>query len=99
MLRIHYKGRIKTNRCTCHKKHCCCLHVNLAGLTDHVNYKLVKYRKIPVKLTAINGYTLTGKTYQVGIDYVEIKKENDTIVTILKDKIDRIKWLKETCES
>ncbi|SOC14983.1 hypothetical protein SAMN05880501_10815 [Ureibacillus xyleni] len=73
----------------------CDLNVNLAGLTDNLNFKLLKFRKIPVKMTATNGFQLKGFTHHVGIDFVDIKKENGTIVRILKDKIAHIKWMKD----
>ncbi|WP_185807733.1 hypothetical protein [Lysinibacillus telephonicus] len=47
-----------------------------------------------MEITTSGGYELIGRTDNVGIDYVDIKSLNGTVVTVLKDKIDHIKWLK-----
>ena len=37
------------------------------------------------------GYHIIGKTHQIGNDYVDIQT-NDSINTVLRDKIDHIRW-------
>jgi hypothetical protein len=39
----------------------------------------------------IGGYEIRGKTHDIGVDYVDVKSK-DTIITVLKDKIDHIEW-------
>lgn len=88
--------------CNCQRHHhhvSCCdcsnfFDLNVAGLTNNLNAKLLKNRCRYMEITTSGGYELIGRTDNVGIDYVDIKSLNGTVVTVLKDKIDHIKWLK-----
>ena len=66
--------------------------LNLAGLTDNLNYKLISKRLRPIEIGTIGGESYHGKTKHVGIDYVEIQDKHASIVTILKSKIKFIKF-------
>lgn len=71
--------------------------INLAGLTDSVNFELVKYKdhEVEIETTTCKDNKVSGKIYKVGIDFIELLKDNGRIVTILKDKISQIHWLNE----
>lgn len=86
------------HHCRCHQNRQCfdchdLIRVNLNGLRNDLNIKLFKNRKLPIEIVTTGGYRIGGKTEQVGIDYLDLKK-NDYIITILKDKIDHIIWSK-----
>jgi hypothetical protein len=69
--------------------------INLAGLTDSANFELVKFigRKVEIETTSCTeGNKIRGKIYNVGIDFIELLKENGRIVMILKDNISQIHW-------
>ncbi|WP_338470567.1 hypothetical protein R4Z10_17465 [Niallia sp. XMNu-256] len=74
--------------------------LNLAGLKDHLNYKLLTMSDCELVIhTTIGTHTHQekGKIYNVGIDFIEIKNHNDQIITILKDKISHI-TVEEDCK-
>jgi hypothetical protein len=84
---------------------CDCNHlieINLAGLTGNLNFLLLKFEGNDVEIDTILGDEIKkerGKIYNVGIDFIELKTENGMIVSILKDKIGQIRWLKDECPS
>ncbi|WP_169716172.1 hypothetical protein [Ureibacillus manganicus] len=45
-------------------------------------------------MVTTGGSRIPGKTHQIGIDYVDVKSSKDTIVTVLRDKIDHVRWYK-----
>lgn len=67
--------------------------VNLAGLTRNLNFNLLNSKGCKVEIETTSGLQERGKIFDVGIDFIELKKENGDIVTILKDNIDEIQWL------
>ncbi|HWL11882.1 MAG TPA: hypothetical protein VNQ57_02750 [Ureibacillus sp.] len=71
------------------ENHHLCL--NLAGLTDNLNYKLLSKRHNKIQIGTIGGKRFNGKIKQVGIDYLDLNVDCDLIATILKDKIKHIK--------
>ena len=69
--------------------------INLAGLTDSANFRLVKYigRNVEIETTSrTEGNIISGKIYNVGIDFIEILADNGKFIMILKDKISQIHW-------
>ena len=68
--------------------------INLAGLTDNLNFQLLKMDKCELEIVTTDG-TESGKTYNAGIDFIEIRNDEDQIITILKDKINRISRVKD----
>ncbi len=76
-----------------HSHYICNRHfcLNLAGLTDSLNFKLLSKRRRPIEIGTIMGASFHGKSKYVGIDYLDIKENDSTVVTILKDKIKFIK--------
>lgn len=79
----------------CQHHHCSChLHLNLSGLKDNLNYKLLRNHQCPIEIGTIGRRKFMGKTKHVGIDFVDIER-NGQMTTILKDKMEYIKWLKE----
>ncbi len=78
---------ICTDRCDCDKL----FRINLAGLRGNLNYKLLENRNRIVEIITTGRFKLRGKTHRIGIDFVELEC-SDKIITILKDKIDHIRW-------
>ena len=69
-------------------------HINLAGLTDNLNFQLLKMEGCELEIdTTVGTHTRTerGKIHNVGIDFIEIQNDNGQIVTLLKDKINHIR--------
>ena len=72
--------------------------INLAGLTDNLNFELVKCKgqEVEIETTFCSEENkISGKIYNVGIDFIELLNDHGRIVTILKDKISHIHWLNE----
>ncbi|MGM9948712.1 MAG: hypothetical protein ACI33P_01235, partial [Lysinibacillus sp.] len=81
--------------------HCDCrdfFDVDLSGLTDNLNFKLLTCKDCKLEMKTMDGCKKKGKTDHVGIDFVDIKDANDHIVTFLKDKIVSIDWLSKACK-
>ncbi|WP_144549568.1 hypothetical protein [Peribacillus simplex] len=103
----HSDTHFKKDGCKIHAKFTSCrddntLCLNLAGLTENLNFQLVRFKDCVVEIDTIFGVAenkVRGKICNVGIDFLEIKKENGTIVTILKDKVSQIRWLDEKCRT
>ena len=96
--RFQKKSRRK-NKCS---NHCDCrdfFQVDFSGLTDNLNFKLLKGKDCKLEMNTIDGRRRKGKTDHVGIDFVDIKNDHDDIVTVLKDKIVWIDWLSQDCRS
>ena len=107
--------RVKCHRCTHFRKDGCRIPVsfpccdcndpfrlNLAGLTENFNFQLLRSEGCDVEIDITFGATENkerGKIYNVGIDFIDLKKENGSIVTILKDKVSQIRWLDDECDS
>ncbi|GEM_PF-6455949 len=64
------------------------LHLNLAGLTDNLNFQLLqaKLKGSPV-IVETNFGQEKGKVKNIGIDYVELKQKDEEIIMILKSQI------------
>lgn len=99
-----FKGKKKEseqNRHTFHKDDCqfevtfpCrdChdnIRLNLAGLTDNLNFKLIKSENRHVEVHTPCAIE-KGKIEQVGIDYIELANEKKQNMILLKDKINYI---------
>lgn len=72
--------------------------INLAGLTDSMNFKLIELKGHEVEIETTlcaEDNKIKGEIHNIGIDYIDLLKENGVIVTILKDKISQIHWLNE----
>lgn len=91
----------------CHNSGCLSSHfdcrdylfeITLAGLMDNLNFKLLKNRNCPLKVATEGGCQFTGKTCNVGIDYIDIKDRHGKVVTILKDKLSHIEWECKKCK-
>lgn len=98
----HCQGRFQKKSS---RKIKCCHHydcrdffqVNFSGLTNNLNYKLLKHKGCELEMNTIDGRRKKRKTDHIGIDFVDIKNENGHIVTVLKDKIVSIDWLSRDC--
>jgi hypothetical protein len=102
-----FKGKNKEserNKLTLHKNDCqfevtfpCrdChdnIRLNLAGLTDNLNFKLMKSKNQHVEVHTPCAAE-KGEIEQVGIDYIELTNEKKQNLIILKDKINYIHLL------
>ncbi|WP_170949426.1 hypothetical protein [Ureibacillus acetophenoni] len=56
--------------------------------------KLWKNIHRQLEIVTAGGFRIGGKMNKVGIDYLDMKN-NDHIITVLKDKIDHIIWGKK----
>ncbi|KOP80561.1 hypothetical protein AMS59_04040 [Lysinibacillus sp. FJAT-14745] len=78
----------------CSKYPCICCDkffvLNLAGLTDNLNYELLRYKGQKAEIETVFCTIECGVICNIGIDFIEIKEQDGAIVTILKDKISRI---------
>lgn len=72
--------------------------INLAGLTENLNFQLLRFEDSDIEIDTASG-SVKGRICKVGIDFIEIKEKDGIIVTILKDKIIQIRWLKELSTS
>lgn len=64
--------------------------INLAGLTENLSFKLSKLKGHTAEIETISGQQEHGVICNFGIDFIEIKKKNGTVVFILRDKISKI---------
>ncbi|MGE7688751.1 hypothetical protein ACQKMI_06040 [Lysinibacillus sp. NPDC097214] len=79
-------------KCSKYPNSCCdkFFVLNLCGLTNSLNYQLLKYKGQNVEIETVSGTKESGILCSFGIDFIEIKEKDDTFVTILKDKISKI---------
>ena len=69
-------------------------------MTGNLNFQLLKSEGCNVEIDTASCDNMNkqrGKIFNIGIDFIELKKENDVIVTILRDKISQIIWLDNDC--
>ena len=71
--------------------------INLAGLTENLSFQLFKLKGHKVEIETIAGTHERGVICNFGIDYIEIKKNDGTVVLILRDKISKIYLLTDKC--
>ena len=71
--------------------------INLAGLNNHLNQKLFKLEDYPLTVVTDLGCSVRGKTHDIGIDFVDVLTKNGLVLTVLKDKIDHIRWSLKDC--
>lgn len=64
--------------------------ISLAGLTENLNFQLLKHKGCEVEIETIFGTKECGVIYSFGIDYIEIKRSDGTVILFLKDKINKI---------
>lgn len=72
----------------------------LGGLTGNLNFLLFRQKGCKVKINFdCNGKneTVKGVICQVGTDFLDILQKDKTVVTILQDRINRIRWKDKDC--
>ncbi|RHW37632.1 hypothetical protein D1B33_08895 [Lysinibacillus yapensis] len=47
----------------------------------------------PIEIGTVGRRKFRGKTKHVGVDFVDIKENRHSMMTLLKDKMEYIKWL------
>lgn len=71
--------------------------INLAGLTENLSFQLFKLKGHKVEIETILGTQEHGVICNFGIDFIEIKKSDGTVVLILRDKISKIYLVSDKC--
>lgn len=72
----------------------------LAGLTNSLNFQLLRKKKCPVIIefdAAGEEELVTGVICSVGTNFIDIRKRDDSVVTLMPDRITRIKWIDPRC--
>lgn len=72
----------------------------LAGLTNNLNFQLLRKKKCPVIIefdAAGDEEQITGVICAVGTNFIDIRKRDDSVVTLMPDRITRIKWMDPKC--
>ena len=78
--------------------HCCDdrFHLHLAGLTGNLNFHLFRKQGCCAKVEfecSSETQTVVGRVCDIGTDFLDILKDDKTILTIMKEKICSIHWL------
>lgn len=73
--------------------------INLAGLTENLSFRLSNLKGHSVEIETIPGTLEHGVICNFGIDFIEIKKKDGTVVFILRDKISKIYLHVEKCNT
>lgn len=78
----------------------CPLRLRLSGLTHNLAFELLRGKGCKVEVDVECGgqvKTIKGKIYNAGTDFVDIRKEDNTVVTVLHANIRCIKWPDPCC--
>lgn len=70
--------------------------LRLAGINNNLNFELFRHKGNRVIIEVTSGEKserIRGVLCDVGTDYVDIKKANGRVVTILQSNIQKIEWL------
>ena len=73
--------------------------INIAGLTENLSFQLLKLKGQRVEIEMLSGKHEHGVVCNFGIDFIEIKKKDGTVVLILRDKISKIYIQAENCSN
>lgn len=81
------------------------IHLRLAGLTGNLNFQLFRMKGCPVEIEVecrqggdgAGKETVKGIICNAGTDFVDIKQANNTVVTLMVEKIRLIKWTDPCC--
>lgn len=71
------------------------IRLRLAGLTGNLNFQLFKQKGCQVQIEfecAGQRKTIEGVIYNVGTDFVDVMLNNNTVVTVLTERISSITW-------
>lgn len=75
------------------------IQLRLAGLTGNLNFQLFRKigRHVLVEVECgEHTSTVRGIVCQVGPDFLDIRQKNGTIITVLRNRIIKIKWAKKS---
>ncbi|WP_128102313.1 hypothetical protein [Paenibacillus sp. DCT19] len=70
--------------------------LRLAGINNNLNFELFRHKGNRVIIEVSSGEKsekIRGVLLNVGTDYVDIKKANGRVITILQSNIQKIEWL------
>ncbi|MBZ4687108.1 MAG: hypothetical protein PWQ96_351 [Clostridia bacterium] len=77
------------------------IHLKLSGLTGNLNFQLFRLKgcKVEIELDcpADGKSKVEGIICNVGTNFVDIKLEDNTVITVLIEKIRLIKWTDPQC--
>jgi len=77
------------------------IHLKLSGLTGNLNFQLFRLKgcrvKIELDCPADGKSKVEGNICNVGTNFVDIKLKDNTIITVLVEKIRFIKWTDPKC--
>ena len=76
------------------------LNLRLAGLTGNLNFQLFRLKGCPVSIRIdCSGDTeiINGVICNVGTDFVDVRKKDNTVVTVITERICRINWPDPKC--
>lgn len=78
------------------------LQISLAGKSDTFGFTLIRMIGCRLKVDmecAGKTSRIVGVLCNTGTDFIDIRKANGRVVTVLRDKIDKIEWLDKNCNS
>lgn len=78
------------------------IQLKLAGLTGNLNFQLFRQTgcRVIVEVECGEKKSLVrGTVCNVGTDFLDIRKKDGKVMTILRDRISRMKWLDRDCPS
>lgn len=77
------------------------IRLRLAGLTGNLNFKLFRLKGCPVMIETDcpgPGNVVEGILCNVGTNFVDVRRDDDTVVTVLNEQIQRIEWPDPACK-
>lgn len=89
----------------CGNKHTCpyivCDHrifLNLGGLTGNLNFQLFRMKGCRVKIELSECQDkVEGIICNVGTNFIDLKQEDNTVITVLTEKIRLVRWEDPAC--
>lgn len=76
------------------------LQISLAGISDtfgFILFRMIGCRlKVDVECAGKKNH-IVGTLCNAGTDFIDIRKANGRVVTILRDRVDKIEWLDKKC--
>jgi hypothetical protein len=73
--------------------------LNLAGLTGNLNFQLFRLKgcQVEIELSSPCEDKVEGIICNVGTNFVDVKQDDNTVITVLIERIRLIKWVDPAC--